>query len=223
MGLMEKDPRDMGYVALYIAIKWYTEITSDSAIRIAQGKSHMVPAKKLTPEILAEIKKIMDSPNFYNIDSIVKKFRVNKYELLHALAIEKKKGKIADEEVFIVPKIESDLKRLSDRAKSCPAVNCETCVLNNIAYGEYTLCEILSDMEFDTQGKLVSHENKALQKTAKNCNTELLNGNTKTRGFEIYTNVLSEFDKFAGGHKDKKIRDIASRALLEYVSNNSQT
>jgi (2Fe-2S) ferredoxin len=218
MGMIENDPRDIGYIALYTAIKWYQHLSSESALRIVQGRSHTLRGQKLTPEMLEEIKKIMDSPNFYNINTVVRKFRVNKYEILEALESDSKEGKITNEEVFIVPKIETDLKKLSDRANKCPGVNCDTCILNSLMFGENTLCEILCDLEFDAGGKLVKGENRALQEITNNCNTELLNGDTKVRGFEIYKSVLDVFDQHTTKHKDKKIRDMASAALLEYAS-----
>lgn len=203
MGLHENDPRDMGYIALCIAIKWYRELSAGAAFRLAEGSSIAKPGGKLTPELWEEIKKVMGSPNFSNINSIVKRFRVNKYEVFEMVGKEKN----ANEEVVIVSQVESSLKKLKNFAVNCTAVDCEKCSLNKIMCGETTLCEKLMDYD-ETQ------ENRVLQETAINCS---LSGEVKTRGFEIYKNVLDMFREYTQTHRDRKIRDIVSRALLEYM------
>lgn len=149
MGMIESDPRDTGYIALYIAIKWYCEISSETALLIAKGKSNRKPGRKLTPEILQQIRTIIDSPNFHNINALVKKYKVNKYEILEALG-----GKNANEEVIKVSQIDKLLKRIKEIAENCTAVDCEKCPLDKIMCGEYTLCEILSDVALDGQGRI---------------------------------------------------------------------
>ena len=125
MGMVERDPRDMRYVALYIAIKWYQEITPEAAIRIAEGGSHTKPGVKLTPKAYLEIKKIIDSPNFYNIDNVARQFRVNKYDVLEALSKEKFKDKIYYEGVITISQIDIQLKKLKDKAENCNGASCE--------------------------------------------------------------------------------------------------
>lgn len=83
--MLEKDPRDIGYVALYIAIVWYTQITPEQAFRLALGKSSAKPGVPCTPEKLAIIKQIMQSPNFKNFANIEKKMRINRYDIIEAL------------------------------------------------------------------------------------------------------------------------------------------
>lgn len=216
MGLIENDPRDTSYVALFIAIKWYQEISSDAAIRIANGQSNRKPGNKLTPEILEEIKKIIASPNFSNINSIVRQYRVNKYDVFEAL--EKDKVETTGEEVIILPKIEYELKKLNKKANECPGANCDECVLNSLAFGENTLCEIICDLEFDSVGKLANAENRWVQESAGKCSSGLLSGKIKERGFEIYESILKMFDQYASEHKEKKKRDIINAALLEYFT-----
>jgi hypothetical protein len=210
MGVNERDPRDIGFIALFRAITWYCDITPEAALRIVAGQSHAKPGIKLTPEALAEIKKIIQSPNHKNINAVVRRFRVNKYEIYKALS----GREYTDEEVIIVPKIEAELKKLKDKAENCSAGNCDNCVLNTIMFGESTLCEILEDIKFDSQGKLVpGMKSVVYQKYTKST----LKGETKTKSFKLYKSAIDEFEKFLEKHKDEKIQDIASAALLEYV------
>ena len=44
MSITEKDPRNIGYIALFIAITWYREIHPETAIRIAAV--HNPPASR---------------------------------------------------------------------------------------------------------------------------------------------------------------------------------
>ena len=83
--MLEKDPRDIGYVALYIAIAWYTQITPEQSISLALGKSSAKPGVPCTPEKLQIIKRIMRSPNFKNFANIEKKMRINRYDIIEAL------------------------------------------------------------------------------------------------------------------------------------------
>ena len=114
MGLIENDPRDTGYIALYIAIKWYQDISSEAAIRIAEGKSHAKPGVTLTPEIFEQVKKVIQNPNFNNIDSVARRFRVNKYDIFRAISKEKFNSTCADEGVITISQIDIQLKKLKD-------------------------------------------------------------------------------------------------------------
>jgi hypothetical protein len=213
MGLIEQDPRDIAYMALFTAIEWYCEISSDVAIRLAKGQSHRLPGRKLTPETFAEMQKTINSPNFYNIDSLVKKYRVSKYEILEAIG-----GTNANMEVIFMPKIEAELKRIRKKAEDCPAANCEKCNLNATAYGDTTLCELLCDMQFDSAGNLVIGENKGVRKSAIKCDFA---GETIKRGFQLYESVDGELNKYMARHKDKKVREVINTALVKFLEKNT--
>lgn len=222
MGLIENDPRDTGYIALYIAIKWYMEITSDAALRIAQGRSHRLPGRTLTPAILQEIKKIMDSPNFYNINTVVKKYRINKYDIYAALAEEENKKKNLGGEVLVMQKADDGLKKAHEWIKNCEGNNCKNCSYDKTMFGDYTLCEIITDLEFEGK-KLVCIDNKAMQKNAEKCINIKLDGKTKFRGFQVYESVLNEFDKLKEKHKGEKVKDLFSKVMLEGIKKLTRT
>jgi hypothetical protein len=206
MSYHEKDPRDIGYAALCVACIWYKELSADTAIRIAQGSSIAKPGRKLTPELWEEIKKVIESPNFASINSIVKRFRVNKYEVYEMVA-EEKNRKSANKEVIMSDKVKQKLLWLKNYALDCEG-HCEDCPLNiDINREAKTLCEVIQEYG-ETQ------ENKVLQEFAINCN---LSGDTKIRGFEIYKGVIELYEEYTRQHRDKKIRDMTSRALLEYM------
>ena len=76
-----RDDRELGYIALIICIVWYREISPESALRIACGKSNAKPGRQLTDTDLAEIKRVITSPNHKNMDNIERKYRVNRYDL----------------------------------------------------------------------------------------------------------------------------------------------
>jgi len=215
MGLYEKDPRDRGYMALYLVTQWFQDISADTAIRIINGSSHVKPGQRLTPEIFEQIKKVIQSPNFTNINSVVRKFRVNKYEIYEALAKEKYgESKNADEGVITISQIDILLMKLKGKAENCNAGSCEKCALNSCTLGQATLCEMLCDMEFDASGKPVRVEKKGLKKIKINYNSL---GDTKIKAFELYREVAEEFENHIKSHKDKKVRDIASAAIAEYL------
>ncbi|MEN6312773.1 MAG: hypothetical protein ABFD25_00840 [Clostridiaceae bacterium] len=212
MGLVEKDPREISYVALYVAIKWYTELSSDAALRIAQGNSHAKPGNKLTPEIFAEIKRIIDSPNFHTINGIVKKYRINKYDIFEALEGEKN----VNEEVLIVTQTERLLKRLKELAENCTAVDCEKCPLDKLMCGEYTLCEMLADTALDGQGKMKFTN---VRQVPDKCPTvDDLAGDVIKKTYRLYKQADDEIHKYVEKHPREKQQDIISLALLEYVS-----
>ena len=99
--ILEKDPRDINYAALYLAIVWYKQITPEEAFRIVLGKSKAKPGSPLTPEKLERIKKIMQSPNFKNFDNIERRMRINRYDIIEALRKEKRReGKHFQDKTF---------------------------------------------------------------------------------------------------------------------------
>lgn len=210
MGLIENDPRDMGFVALYIAINWYCEISSETAYLIAYGKSNRLPGRRLTSTDIAEIKKITDSPNFHNINALVKKYRVNKYEILEALG-----GKNANEEVVKMSQAEKLLKRLKAIAEDCTAVDCEKCPLDKLMCGEYTLCEVLSDMALDGQGRLSLK--KVRPKSDHSPTVEDLSGEIVKKTYKLHKNAVDEMGRYKEKHPRDTLQDIVSLALLEYV------
>ena len=210
LGLIEHDPRDTAYVALFVAIKWYEFIPSEAALKIAAGQSHRLPGKKLTPEMFTEMQKIMDSPNFYNINSFVKKYRVNKYEILEAIA-----GQNANEEVIMSIQTERLLKRLKDLAEDCKAVDCEKCPLDKIMCGEYTLCEVLTDTAIDGKGKLELR--KVIPKSYQSHTVEDLEADIVRKTYKLHKKADDEMHTYAEKHPREKIQDIVSLALLEYV------
>lgn len=215
MGFTENDPRDTAYVALYTAIMWYCELSSEVALQIAKGKSHRLPGRKLTPELLTEIKKIMDSPNFYNVNSVVKKFRVNKYEILEAIG-----GKNANEGVIPMSQVEKLLKRIKDIAENCTAVDCEKCPLDKLMCGEYTLCEILSDTALDGQGRL---NLKRVRQVSDKCPTiEDLAGEVVKKTYRLYKQADDEIHRYVEKHPQEKQQDIISLALLEYFNKHTK-
>lgn len=244
MGLTEKDPRDISYIALYVAINWYCYIPSDVALRIAQGRSHMLPGKKLTPEVLEEIKKIMDSPNFYNINTVVKKYRINKYDIFKALAKEKGNIKIASEEdirmvhinalinkvTAIITKSDDKIindsiplfKKMQECSHQCTVLECEKCPLHKIPYGENTLCAAFEDMEitYKESAEIIKLlEIKDVHKSTQKYTSEDLIGETTTKTYRTYQKVIEKFDNYMKKHSREKAQDILGKALTEYMQN----
>jgi hypothetical protein len=218
MGLLENDPRDTGYIALYIAIKWYQDISSDAAIRIAEGKSNAKPGVKLTPEIFEQIKKVMQSPNFTNINGVVRRFRVNKYEIYKAIAKERFNDNTADEGVITISQIDVLLKRLKDKAEGCSGANCDKCYLDTLRDDGTTLCEMLCDLEFDEKCRPIKRN---VRKSPHLSTKEYLIGDTTRKTFRIYDEVLKEMDKYIESRPQEKIQDIVSTALIRYIGRRS--
>jgi hypothetical protein len=102
------------------------------------------------------------------------------------------------------------LKRLQIQAEGCNG-NCSQCILNTEVNDNLTMCEFFTDIDLKNPKKVA---NTRLQKNAINCN---LAGETKVRGFEVYKSVLDVFGSYIEQNKDKKIRDIVSSALVEYM------
>jgi hypothetical protein len=217
MGMIERDPRDVNYIALYTAIRWYEEISSEIAIRIARGSSHRKPGQHLTPEILAEIKRIIDGPNFTGVNTTVRKYRINKYEIFEAIAKEKGiKQKYVGGEALIMRIADEGLKKASDWTKACEAHNCPNCIYDKITFGDYTLCDILIGLDFEGKN-LVSHDDKDLHKNAQKCTKVKLEGKTKRMGFEVYENVLNELNELVSEHQSEKKKDIVSKVMLNGI------
>ncbi len=92
MGLIENDPRNTGYTALFLAITWYREIDAEQAWRLATLKSPMKPAAKLTSEIIKEIAVSIRRPSFKkDFSTIERRFRINRYDIFQELKRQKMK------------------------------------------------------------------------------------------------------------------------------------
>jgi hypothetical protein len=233
MGVMEQDPRDIGYIALYCCIKWHCEISSEAALRIAQGQSQAKRGNKLTPEILAEITRITNSPNFHNIHSVVKHFRINKYEIYKALSGDKNAG----EEALVMIKTDGmfekvnsvaiqekvrQIKALKGKMEVCKAIECDRCIHNNDYNESSTICEYTMDHEIDTENALKIFdllEKISARQMQDICNTtiESLSGAVKTKTYRIDKKAIEAIEKFIKEHKKEKTQDVVSLALLEYV------
>lgn len=198
MSYIEKDPRDTGYAALYLAIKWYRLIEPEAALRIAKGASSAKPGRKLTPQIREQINKIIDSTNFKNFNSIEKKYKINRYDI------------ITSEEAFDLGQIELLVKRLKNTAEGCSG-ECDKCYLNTQVTDNLTMCEYLCDIDLKNPQKV---GNRLVQQSAIKCNLE---GATIKKGFEVYETVLGEFKEYIDSNPGKKVKDIVSAALLEYI------
>jgi len=242
MGVIERDPRDTTCIALYTAIKWYKEITPDQAISIVDGRSHAKPGRKLTPETLEEIKRIIRNPSFKNINCIVRKFRVNKYDIYEALKSnnQNNEGVIRNMHIdTLISKINAAmiessektinqiilpiLAKMKKQAEECEAVECEKCTLNKIMCGKYTLCEKLGDVKptYDEVAELLKclGISGVIQKY-NNCITpDNLTGKVVLTAYRVDKKAVDEIKKYAEKHPHEKIQDIVSLAMLEYVEN----
>jgi hypothetical protein len=212
MSLIENDPRKTAYIALLIAITWYEQLTPEAALDLVQGQSRRKPGQKLTIGIFAQMKKVIDSPNFYNVNTLVKKYRVNKYEIFEALTGDKN----ANEEVIAMVQTEKHLKKLKEFAENCTAVDCEKCPLDKIMVGESTLCEVLEDADINEDGKLEIGLSKATQKNAKKRKVELMTGEMKSQGVNVYIKLWEAIDERVTKLRIKK-QDIINIALAEYL------
>ena len=213
MTMHETDPRDIGFIALYIAIKkWHKPISPETALRIARGASHAKPPEKMSQVKYREIKKILVSPNFKNLDSVQNRFKVNKYEILKMLGEEMFGEETTDEGVINIMRIDIILKKLKEEAENCNAANCEKCFLDSDAGNGLTWCEVLCDMQFDEHNRPI--------KTIPGSNVEVekfLTGETKAKVYRIYEDVLKKLDNYLDKNKKAKIQDVISEALLRYL------
>jgi hypothetical protein len=201
MSLVEKDPRDIGYLALYCAIKWYKYIDPEAALRIAKGRSAAKPGRKLTPELRELILKTLENPNFKSFDAIEKKYKINRYSI------------IASEEDFVVGQIENHLKQLKNISITCNGL-CEKCLLNiNINEDGKTMCEFLQEIDFENPQ---SYKNKAVNQS-KLRYTDLLQGEKVIKSFKLYKPTSQEFEGYIRKKTGIQIGDIVSKALLEYM------
>lgn len=75
---MDKDKTMINYMALFVAIVWYVQITPEQAFRIVEGHSNMKKmCRVVTPELAAKIRKICSSPCFKSMDRLCKRFGVS--------------------------------------------------------------------------------------------------------------------------------------------------
>ena len=209
MGFHEKDPRQIAYIALFVAITWYKSIDPEQALRIARGRSSAKPGCKVTPELRQQIMRLTENPNFRTFNGIEKKFKINRFDI-----IAKEEEIIMSKGNMLIKGIMEGFNELRKLSNNCIASDCEGCFLNNSMDGNKTLCEILMDVEIDEQGKPVYSTKRQLQQIVKNYN---LSGEPKIKTFQFYSSALDAFEKYLERNKDRKIRDIISVALMEYM------
>lgn len=216
MSYIEDDPRDMGYVALYIAVKWYQDITPETAIRIANGKSIAMKEIKPTAETYQEIKKVILNPNFKDITHVCRRFRINKYKIYKMLSKERY-GKVENtgEEILKMAQVENILKKLKDIAENC-AGDCNKCSLDTVIYKDITLCELLCDIEFDDKNRII--KSKVRQVSDKCPTVKDLQGPVIKKSYRLHEVAVSELDSYIKNNQNKKVQDVVSLALLEYIS-----
>jgi hypothetical protein len=143
----------------------------------------------------------MESPNFKDFSNIEKTYKINRYDF-HRGGVE-------------VAQVEQLIKRLKSHADDCNG-ECGECSMNeDLPEDAKTFCEAFSDLEI---GKPKSQQNKAMHKNAGKCIAEDLNGETKFRGFQVYTKVLDKLNIYISKNQDKKVKDIVSLALAEYMA-----
>jgi hypothetical protein len=66
------------YMALYVAIIWYIQITPEQAFRIVDERSNMKKmCRVVTPELAARIRKIARSPCFKSMDRLCRRFGIS--------------------------------------------------------------------------------------------------------------------------------------------------
>lgn len=218
MGLYESDPRDIGYIALYIAIKvWHQPISADTALRIAKGTS---PAKKpelLTNEKYKQIKSIIEGPSFRSFNSLERRFRINRYNILARLGKEMFGEITTDEGVVSIMRIDILLKKLKEEAENCNATNCEKCFLDSESGNGLTWCEVICDMQFDERNRPI----KTLP-GSKIRVEEILTGETESKGMRVYKTVLERLEVYLDKNRNAKLQDIVSEALLRYLVKEEQ-
>lgn len=206
MSFIEKDPRDLCFAALYVAIKNYMQITPEQASRVVNQKGKiLIYGRKLTPELIEKINRIMESPNFKDFSNIEKIYKINKYDYCEG-GVE-------------VAQVDMWLKRLKEHTEGCSGI-CESCNMNKDIEitDETTLCEIFCDLEINKGNVSVKQGNKGMHKNAVKCITQDLNGETKFRGFQVYTKVLDKLNAYIALNQDKKVKDIVSSAIAEYMA-----
>jgi hypothetical protein len=201
MSMTEHDPRDTGYTALYIAMKWHTVIPAESALRIARGSSTAKPPAKLTPELKAELQKIINTPGFSGFKTLEKKYRVSRYEL------------ITSEEAFTVGQVENHLRQLKSLASGCNGF-CDKCPLDAVINeDDRTMCEFLQDIDLQNpQSTEKRHTHKSTQKY-----TEIEKGETEGKTYRVYKVIRNMMDRYTKKHPERKQQDIISEALFEYM------
>jgi len=212
MTLYERDPRDTGFIALYIAATWFEELSPDKARRIALGRVRSRPGvSAITPEAADRIRAIIGSPNFHNVGALVKRFRVNKYDVYRLIG-----GNDAKEEAVVVSKVQALLFRLKNTARECTAVDCEKCILNGNIYGDLSLCDFLENLQFDKDGRLVSVENMDVAQVSHRCPTKF-SGETMHKTFRVHKEAVEKIQGYLEKRPGNKVQDVISEALVEYV------
>lgn len=223
MGLIEVDPRQRAYAALAVAIAWYKEIDSEAAMRIVDDAVTVKREGILTPEIIAEAKDIIINKNTAKFNSFVMKNRINKYTVLKEIGLElfDENNFIPDEGVIsalniaeILRKMNKGLKDLQKNSEQCNGNNCDKCPLDMDIGDSMTLCEWLMEMEFNEKGVPLKRASLAVPLIRYD---EILQGETTTRHYRIFNNVMDKIKPYLENHKKDKMHNIVNKALLDYI------
>jgi len=84
--IFSRNPMENNYLALFISIVWYRELTPEESFRIIEGNSKMKPeCRKITPEMIERMHKITSSKNFRSWDKLEYTFKVNRRKIVELL------------------------------------------------------------------------------------------------------------------------------------------
>jgi hypothetical protein len=207
-------PCNRGYIALYLAIIWAKEITSETALRLADGVSNAKYSNPITPEIMEEARRLLKNSNSTNLNSLVKKYNINKYEVIDRLAGEIFTDYIPDEGVITVMRINELMKKLQVYANQCNETNCNNCILNaDIGEGE-SLCGLFSFMEFDDKGNPILPV-KGMPKVPIK---RYLQGKPEIKSFRVYPPVSEKLEKHLQRNRVISKQDLVNIAIVEHIA-----
>lgn len=163
---------------------------------------------------MEEARRLFRNSNASNLNSLVKKHNVSKYEVIDRLAKEVFKDYVPDEGVIIVMRINELMKKLQVYANQCNGTNCNNCVLNaDIGEGE-SLCGLFSFMEFDDKGNPIlpvkGMPNIPIKK--------YLQGKPELKSFRIYHPVSEKLDEHYQKKRVISKQDLVNIAILEHIA-----
>jgi hypothetical protein len=210
MGMYERDPRNIGYIALFVALTWYKQIPSEAAWRIAQGKSSAKKGNKLTPETKEQIYKMVFGPTFRSFNVIEKKYKINRYDI-----VQSEEEIIVSKGNMLIKGIADGFNELRKLSNNCIASECEGCFLNNVIGDNKTFCELLLDTEIDEQGKPIYTQKSNVRKCPQMSARDILQGETVRKTFRVYKKILPKIDEYIKTHPKERLQDFASAALVE--------
>jgi len=232
MGMTEKDPRQIAYIALLVAITWYKLIDSEQALRIARGRSSAKPGRKLTPELREQIMKLTENPNFRTFNGIEKKFKINRFDIIESegkwqmIKIDSLINRIMvalinSTEQTIKQDVIPILKIIKKLCTECAALECEKCTANRIMCGKLTFCDKIMEVEPTLEESKELLENlkiSIVRQLCDNCATYTdLGGRAVKRSVRIDEKVIEKIDKYLEYHPQLKNQDFYSFASLEYM------